>query len=75
MKNYSAVDFAYEVIQMSERLRDLEMEVEHLREYKEMYDRLLNDTLAHNERMAGNMLKIAATPGVLEALQTNQKNS
>lgn len=71
---YSAVDFAYEVIQMSERLRELELEVEHLREYKEKYDLLLSDTLAHNERMAFNVLEIVATPGVVEAMKSNQKN-
>lgn len=71
---YSAVDFAYEVILMSERLRELELEVEHLRKYKEKYDLLLSDTLAHNERMAFNVLKIVATPGVVEAMKSNQKN-
>ena len=65
------VDFAYQVIEMNERIRDLEVENERLRRFEHDYNELLNESLAHSHAMIGNTLKLFLTPGVIEACQEN----
>jgi hypothetical protein len=66
------VDFAYQVIEMNERIRDLEFENERLRRFENDYNELLNESLAHSQAMMGNTLKLFLTPGVIEACQENR---
>ena len=66
------VDFAYQVIEMNERIRDLEVENERLRRFEHDYNELLNDSLAHSHAMMGNTLRLFLTPGVVEACQENR---
>lgn len=66
------VDFAYQVIEMNERIRDLEFENNRLRRFEHDYNELLNESLAHNQVMMGNTLKLFLTPGVIEACQENK---
>jgi hypothetical protein len=66
------VDFAYQVIEMNERIRDLEVENERLRRFEHDYNELLNDSLAHSHVMMGNTLRLFLTPGVVEACQANK---
>jgi hypothetical protein len=66
------VDFAHQVIEMNERIRELEFENTRLRQYEHDYYDLLNNSLAHNEAMIGNTLRLFMTPGVLEACQENR---
>jgi hypothetical protein len=66
------VDFAYQVIEMDKRIRDLEFENERLRQFEHDYNELLNDSLAHSHAMMGNTLKLFLTPGVIEACQENR---
>jgi hypothetical protein len=66
------VDFAYQVIEMNERIRDLEFENERLRRFEHDYNELLNDSLAHSHAMMGNTLRLFLTPGVVEACQENR---
>jgi hypothetical protein len=66
------VDFAYQVIEMQNRIVDLEIENERLRKYEFDYNELLNDSLAHSQVMIGNTLKLFLTPGVIEACQENR---
>jgi alpha-beta hydrolase superfamily lysophospholipase len=70
--NMHVVDFAYQVIEMHERIRDLEFENNRLRQYEHDYHELLNESLAHNQAMMGNTLKLFLTPGVIEACQSNK---
>jgi hypothetical protein len=66
------VDFAYQVIEMNERIRDLEFENSRLRRFEHDYNELLNDSLAHSHAMIGNTLRLFLTPGVVEACQANE---
>lgn len=70
--NMDVVDFAYQVIEMHERIRDLEFENNRLRQYEHDYHELLHSSLAHNQAMMGNTLKLFLTPGVIEACQSNK---
>jgi hypothetical protein len=72
MMKLDIVDFAYQVIEMNERIRDLEVENERLRRFEHDYNELLNDSLAHSHVMIGNTLKLFLTPGVIEACQENR---
>jgi hypothetical protein len=65
------VDFAHQVIEMNERIRDLEFENSRLRRFEHDYNELLNESLAHSHAMIGNTLKLFLTPGVIEACQEN----
>jgi hypothetical protein len=66
------VDFAYQVIEMNERIRDLEFENSRLRRFEHDYNELLNESLAHSHAMMGNTLKLFLTPGVIEACEKNK---
>ena len=65
------IDFAYQVIEMQERITELEMKNEQLIWYKEEYNKLLDSSLQHNQEMISNMFKLCMTPGVIEACQQN----
>lgn len=67
------VDFAYQVIEMQERITQLEIENEQLSWFKEEYHNLLDSSMQHNQVMMGNILKLCLTPGVIEACQENAK--
>jgi hypothetical protein len=66
------VDFAYQVIEMNQRISDLEFENNCLRRFEHDYNELLNESLAHSHAMIGNTLKLFLTPGVIEACQKKQ---
>lgn len=66
------VDFAYQVIEMNDRIRDLERENEHLRWFKEEYHSLLNESEKHHRVMMSNIFQLCITPGVIEACQENK---
>ena len=65
------VDFAYDIIEMQERITRLEMENEQLRWFKEEFHKLLKSSEQHNATMMGNLLQLCITPGVVEACQKN----
>lgn len=65
------VDFAYQVIEMQERITQLEIQNEQLSWYKEEYHKLMDSTMQHNQVMMNNILKLCLTPGVIEACQEN----
>lgn len=67
----NVVDFAYQVIEMHNKITDLEIENERLRQYKKDYNDLLNNSLAHSQETMGNTLKLFLTPGVVEACRKN----
>ena len=66
------VDFAYQVIEMQDRIERLEFENNRLRRFEHDYNELLNESLAHSHAMMGNTLKLFLTPGVIEACQENK---
>ena len=66
------VDFAYQVIEMNERIRNLEFENSSPRRFEHDYNELLNESLAHRHSMMGNTLKLFLIPGVIEACQENK---
>jgi hypothetical protein len=65
------VDFAYQVIEMKQRISNLEFENNRLRRIEHEYNELLNESLAHNQVMIDNTLKLFLIPGVIEACQKN----
>jgi hypothetical protein len=74
MRSYDyAVQVAEETLAMHDELMRLRDENEELREYRRKYLDLLNDNTRHSEHMMASMLKLALTPGVIEACQANQK--
>jgi hypothetical protein len=62
------VDFAHQVIEMQDRIIDLQIENSRLRQYESDYHELLQSSLHHNENMMMNMLDVCLTPGVLDAM-------
>ena len=69
----NVVDFARQIIAMQDKIADLQWENERLRKYEREYNELLNESLEHNQRMAGNMLALIMTPGVVESFAKNNK--
>jgi len=55
----SAVDLAYEIVSMDNELMRLRAENEELREYREKYIALLNESIAHGQHMVGGLLQLA----------------
>jgi hypothetical protein len=66
------VDFAYQVIEMQNRIVDLEIENERLRKYEFDYNDLLDSSMKHNSAMMCNILNLCMTPGVIEACEKNK---
>lgn len=64
----TAVGFAKEILDMQLRIDRLEQEVTFLMGVEEDLHALLHSSTAHNEKMMFNLLKVAMTPGVSEAL-------
>jgi hypothetical protein len=67
----NVVDFAYQVIEMQELINALVEENSQLRDYKEKYQKLLDEDTKHHKAMMGNILSLCLTPGVVEACQKN----
>lgn len=67
----NVVDFAYQVIEMQERITQLEIQNEQLSWFKEEYHKLLDSSMQHNQAMMGNIFKLCLTPGVIEACKEN----
>lgn len=55
----SAVDTAYEIVDMHRKLVRLQAEVFELQEYKQKYFDLLDQSIAHGEHMIGGLLTLA----------------
>jgi hypothetical protein len=47
----SAIDFAYEVIEMQQTIAELKRELYRLRDVEERYNTLMNESMAHSEGM------------------------
>ena len=65
----NVVNFAYQILEMQARIQELESENAKLRNYRERYNDLLNSSVEHNQHMMLNLLNVAMTPGVVEAMQ------
>ena len=52
------VKFAREIIELNERVQELEWENAELRRYRDDYDRLLNESVAHNRDIVGGLLAV-----------------
>jgi hypothetical protein len=64
-----ATQLANDILGMQERIESLEHEVTRLMGYEEKYNALLNDSLAHSEKMVGGMLGLLMKPGVVDAIK------
>ena len=71
----NVVDFANDILDMHERIRILESENANLRNYRNLYNELLSSNIEHNQHMMKNLLEIAITPGVTEAMQAARAQS
>lgn len=54
----NVVQFAKQVLEMDQRIRELECENARLREDSANYDELLSSTLRHNQNMAFGLLEL-----------------
>ena len=54
----NVVDFAYQIIEMQQELSHLRWENKNLKEENEMFKMQLVKDMAHNEKMAANMLML-----------------
>lgn len=57
------VDLAYDIIDMHKRLVEQERQIEHLKEYENKYNQLLNDSIKHSNNMTGNYLNAILSKG------------
>lgn len=63
----NVLGFAYQVIEMQERINQLEREKTDLLWFKQEYHNLMDSSIKHNRTMMENIIKICVTPGVIEA--------
>lgn len=70
----NVVDFASDILDMQETIYRLQDEVKHLRHFKDAYYELLNSSLDHNQKMMRNVLDMALTPGVVQAMLDHNAN-
>lgn len=57
------VDLAYDIIDMHKRLIEQERQIEHLKEYENKYNQLLNDSIKQSNNMIGNCLTMLLSKG------------
>lgn len=67
------VDFAYQILDMAQKIHEQEVELKKLREYKKRREDELEDSLRNAREYHGNMMKMLLTPGVVDALERNAK--
>ena len=66
-----AVKIAHNILNMDDRIARLEAEVARLKWFENAYNELLQSSVSHGETMMNNILKLAMTPGVIEACKAN----
>ena len=66
------VGFAYQILEMQDKIIGLEIENSRLRKYEVDYNELLNSSVKHNATMMSNILELCMTPGVVEACEKNK---
>ena len=54
----AALQFARDVMDMHERIQELESEVARLQDYQRKYHELLDDSTQHNQNMLGGIFKV-----------------
>ena len=54
----NVVKFAREIIELTDRIEALEWENAELRRYRDDYNRLLNESVAHNRDIVGGLLSV-----------------
>lgn len=52
------VKFARAIIELDQRVQELEWENAELRRYRDDYNRLLNESVAHNRDIVGGLLSV-----------------
>ncbi len=62
------VDFAYQIINMQRRIKELECELQRVSKYEEEYRTILDGSIKHSETMMRNTIKMLLTPGVVDNL-------
>lgn len=65
----TVVDFAHQVLDMHDRVQQLEAENAELREYRQRYVDELHRGIAHSGHMLTGMLELAMKPGVMDAIK------
>jgi hypothetical protein len=66
---HAVVDVAADILEMHRELVWLQEERERLLEVEKKYGKLLTETIAHNDVMIGNTVKLLLTPGVVQAVR------
>ena len=74
MYRNSAVDFAYDVLDMQRRIELQEKEIDRLKEVEVKYNKLLNGTFDEAKRMHGKVLDMLLTPGVVGEIAKNNRS-
>lgn len=55
----NVVKFAREIIELDQRVQELEWENAELRRYRDDYNRLLNESVDHNRAIVGGLLSVS----------------
>jgi len=66
------VSFAYQIIEMEDKIAALSLENERLREYEKDYHKLVDSSYEHNAIMLNNVMQLCLTPGVIEACKKHK---
>lgn len=67
----NVVDFAYQIIEMQNRIEILEHENARLQRYEHDYNELLNQSIQHSSNMMRGLMEVCMTPGVMKAIGDN----
>lgn len=65
------LNFAYGVLEMEAELNAAHRELYRLRDIEQQYNELLNESVAHSQKMMGGVLALCLVPGVGEALSNH----
>lgn len=75
MSRSDLVRMAHTILDMDDELEILGREILRLSVVEKKYNDLLNSSIAHGQKMMVNLLDVAMTPGVLEAMDKANKST
>lgn len=73
MYRNSAVDFAYDVLDMQRKIELQEKEIARLSKIEKSFNDLVESSTKHSEAMHRNMMEMLLTPGVVGEIAKNNR--
>src|SRR3954468_19670446 len=69
----SAVDLANQIIAMRDKIQEQENHIERIKQYEEMYHKIMESNRKHGHAMQANYMELMMIPGVAQLFEAHKK--